>query len=181
MGPYPPIERWLVPQAALEATLDAVASASRRGNESGSFLLGRRDSEAIVSAVVLPRGRGVEETPWYWRVGADVFGRISAWAKPHGLSLLAILHTHLDDVPARLSIADRTRSVRAPGVLAVVIGEGGRERDVRRWGWYVFDGDDYRHFDAAELAARVAIDPLAEVELVEANADGVWPVPGRRR
>jgi len=181
MGPYPPIERWLVPQAALDATVDAVVSASRRGNESGSFLLGHRETQALISAVVLPRGRGVEETPWYWRVGADVFGRVSSWAKPRGLSLLAILHTHLDDVPARLSIADRTRSVRVPGVLAVVIGEGGSERNVRRWGWYVFEGDDHRRFDDAELAARIAIDPLAQIELVDADADGVWPIPGRQR
>jgi hypothetical protein len=129
MGPYPPIERWLVPQAALDATLEAVVPASRRGNESGSFLLGRREHAARTSVVVLPRGRGVEETPWYWKVGAKVYGQISSWAKPRGLALLAILHTHLADVPARLSRADHTRSVRAPGVLAVVIGHGGEQRN----------------------------------------------------
>src|SRR6266542_413564 len=122
MTPYPPIERWLLPQAALDATLAAVVTASRLGNESGSFLLGRRERTTSVNVVVLPHGRGVEETPWYWRVGAEVYGRISSWAKPRGLSLLAILHTHLHGVPPRLSQADRTRSVRAPGVLAVVIG-----------------------------------------------------------
>src|SRR6266511_444721 len=108
MTPYPPIERWLVPQAALDATLDQVVPASRRGNESGSFLLGRRESAARTSVVALPRGRGVEETPWHWKVGTEVYGQISSWAKPRGLALLAVLHTHLGDVPARLSRADRT-------------------------------------------------------------------------
>lgn len=180
MTPYPPIERWLVPQAALDATLDAVVPASRRGNESGSFLLGQRGREARISVVVLPRGRGVCETPWYWQVGAEVYGQISSWAKPRGLSLLAVLHTHLEDIPPRLSRADRTRSVRAPGVLAVVMGRGGEERNVYAWGWYVYDSDDYRRLDDTELGARVAIDPLAEVEIRRADADGVWPIDGGR-
>src|SRR5438552_2978553 len=169
MTPYPPIERWLVPQAALDATLEMVVPASRRGNESGSFLLGRREPEARVSVVVLPRGRGVEETPWYWKVGAEVYGQISSWAKRRGLALLAILHTHLEDVPARLSRADRTRSVRAPGVLAVVIGRGGEERNALAWGWYVYDSDDYRQLDESELAARVEIDPVAEIAICRAD------------
>lgn len=176
MTPYPPIERWLVPQAALDATLEAVVPASRRGNESGSFLLGRRERVTRTSVVVLPRGPGVEETPWYWKVGAEVFGQISSWAKPRGLALLAILHTHLTDVPARLSRADRTRSVRAPGVLAVVIGDGGEDRNAHAWGWYVYDSDDYRRLDESELARRVEIDPLAEVEVNGADAHGLWPI-----
>jgi hypothetical protein len=178
MTPYPPIERWLVPQAALDATLEAVVPASRRGNESGSFLLGRREQVARTSVVVVPRGLGVEETPWYWKVGGEVFGQISSWAKPRGLALLAVLHTHLADVPARLSRADRTRSVRAPGVLAVVIGHGGQDVNAHAWGWYVYDSDDYRRLDESEFAARVEIDPLVEVEIHRADADGVWPIRG---
>jgi proteasome lid subunit RPN8/RPN11 len=180
MTPYPSIERWLVPLAALDATLEAVVAASRRGNEAGAFLLGRRARTASVSVVVLPRGRGVEETPWYWKVGAEAYGQISSWAKPRDLTLLAILHTHLADVPPRLSRADRTRSVRAPGVLAVVIGQGGGERDARAWGWYVYDSDDYRHLDQSEFAARIDIDPLAEVEIRSADVDGIWPICGER-
>ena len=176
MNPYPPIERWLVPQAALDATVDAVVEASSRGNESGSFLLGRREQTAHVSVVVLPRGRGVEETPWYWKVGAEVYGQISSWAKPRGLTLLGILHTHLGDVPARLSRADRTRSVRAPGVLAVVIGRGGEESNPHEWGWYVYDADDYRRLDESELATRLTIQSLAEIEIHHADAGSVWPI-----
>jgi proteasome lid subunit RPN8/RPN11 len=178
MNPYPPIERWLVPQAALDATVEAVVEASRRGNESGSFLLGHREQTARASVVVLPRGRGVEETPWYWKVGAEVFGQISSWAKPRDLTLLAILHTHLAGAPARLSHADRTRSVRTPGVLAIVIGRGGEERDPSAWGWYVYDLDDYRGFDESEFAARVDIDPLTNVDVCRADASGVWPIDG---
>src|SRR5579884_1024470 len=178
MTPYPPIERWRVPRAALDATLDAVVPASRRGNESGSLLLGHRSREARISVVVLPRGRGVRETPWYWQVGAGVYGRISSWAKPRGISLPAILHTHLDDIPPHLSSADRTRSVRVPGVLAVVIGRGGQERDASAWGWYVYDSNDYRRLGESEFAARVEIDSLAAVEIRRADADGVWPIDG---
>lgn len=176
MTPYPPIERWLVPQAALDATLAAVVPASRLGNESGSFLLGRREKTTRIGGVIMPQGRGVEETPWYWKVGAEVYGQISSWAKPRGLSLLAIVHTHLDDIPPRLSWADRTRSVRAPGILAVVIGRGGEEPDPHAWGWYVYEADDYRQLGPAEFAARVDIDPVAGVEVRSADVDGVRPI-----
>jgi proteasome lid subunit RPN8/RPN11 len=105
----------------------------------------------------------------HWRVGAEVFGTISRWAKPRGLSLLGIVHTHLPGVPARLSWADRHQSVRVPGILAVVIGNGGQDADHLDWGWYVCARDDYRRLHRTELVRRVRLN--------EQGAD-VWRADG---
>ena len=169
---YPPISSWYLPDAAIAATLGGVRLAGVHGRESGAFWLGVRAETAIISAVVVPKGRGVEEHPGEWRVGADVFGAISYWAKARALTLLGIAHTHPRGVPPRLSWADRHLSVRVPGVLAVVIGNCGDDNSYKDWGWYVFEGGDYRQFDKRELMQRVRRNSEA-IELCRADEEGL--------
>ena len=174
--PYPGITQWVVPHAVRRSTLDGVRPAGLRGDESGAFWLGVRADVAAVTAVVLPRGKGVEETPSHWRVAPEVFGAISRWAQPQGLTLLGIAHTHVHGVPVRLSWADRHQSVRVPGILAVVIGDGGQDEDHFGWGWYVYDKGDYREILRTELKRRVRESRTDAVGVWRADSDGVWQV-----
>jgi hypothetical protein len=137
-----------------------------------------REAVAPVTAVVLPQGKGVEESPGQWCVSPEVFGAISRWAKPRGLALLGIAHTHIRGVPARLSWADRHRSVRVPGILAIVIGNGGEDDDHHDWGWYVYEEDDYRELSRTELRRRIQGDGSAAVEVWRADSEGVWLLKG---
>jgi hypothetical protein len=158
----------------MSATLAGVRPSGGRGNESGAFWLGTRAAISRVTAVVLPQGDGVEESPGQWRVSPEVFGAISHWAKPRGLTLLGIAHTHIRGVPPRLSWSDRNRSVRVPGILAVVIGCGGEDANYRDWGWYVFDKGDYRDLALPELEERVEVLAENRVDVCRADAAGVW-------
>jgi proteasome lid subunit RPN8/RPN11 len=171
---YPAIGRWVVPGGVKSATLAGVRPSGRRGSESGAFWLGTRAAVSCVTTVVLPQGEGVEESPGQWRVSPEVFGAISRWAKPRGLTLLGIAHTHVRGVPPRLSWADRHRSVRVPGILAVVIGRGGEDVNHRDWGWYVFETGDYREIAVTELEERVTIAAGNSVNVWRADAKGVW-------
>jgi len=171
---YPDIDRWIIPSAVMAATVAGVRPAGRRGNESGAFWLGTRAAVSRVTAVVLPHGPGVEGSPGQWRVAPEVFGALSRWAKPRGLTLLNILHTHVQDVPPLLSWADRHRSVRVPGILAVVIGPGGEDADHHDWGWYVFEKDDYRRLMRADLDRRVEIAADEALEVWGADSESVW-------
>lgn len=171
--PYPPIERWVVPSSALHATFFAVRPGARGGVESGVFWMGRRSDVANVEAVLIPRGPGVEERPDCWRVSAEVYGVISRWAVLRGLSLLAWVHTHGRGVPTRLSHADRTRSIRAPGVLAVVIGSGGREEDPDQWGWYVHEDGEYRMLLDQERRRRIDVTSDVSIERWKASLKGM--------
>ena len=160
--------------AARQATLDGVRPAGREARESGAFWLGAREAIARVTVVVLPKGRGVEESIGHWRVTHEVFGEISRWAKPRRFTLLGIAHTHVRGVPARLSWSDRHRSVCVPGILSVVIGNGGEDDNHYTWGWYVYDGDDYREILRPELTQRVRDNSTDPVEVLRADTEGVW-------
>jgi proteasome lid subunit RPN8/RPN11 len=173
MDPFPPIERWQLPRTACSATLDAVSAAGRRCNESGVFWLGPRAALSEVSAVIIPTGAGVIETARCWRISPEVYASVAAWAKPRGLSLLAVVHTHVGSVPPRLSHTDRTQGVKAPDTLAVIIGRAGEEQQLAAWGWYVYEREDYRALVASERRDRVElVDRDIEVVRIEAQAAG---------
>lgn len=174
--PYPEVREWVVPDAARRATLHGVRPAGQRGRESGAFWLGVRQGVAQVTGVILPRGGGVEESLGHWRVSTEVFGTISRWAKPRGLTLLGIAHTHVRGVPTRLSWSDRHRSVCVPGFLSVVIGNGGEDEDHYDWGWYVYEDGDYRELLRPELIRRVRGDSTDSTEIWRADSEGVWPL-----
>lgn len=173
---YPDIHRWAVPQAALSKTVAAVLPTGRAGRETGVFWLGERSTTATVSVLVMPSGHGVEEGPELWRVSPAVFGAISLWAKPKHLALLAIAHIHLPGIPTALSWADRNLSVQVPGILAIVIGNGGADHDHSRWSWYVYDSNEYRKMTKSQLEDALAIKPFGELSTWRADASGVYEV-----
>ncbi len=157
MTPFPPIERWQLPRAACERTRTALLPAGRRGSESGVFWAGRRQTMTTISAVIFPTGPGVVEAPGRWSVTPEVYAAVASWAKPRGLSLLAVVHTHLEHVPPRLSRTDRTQGLKVPDALAVIIGRGGDEPDLDAWGWFVYDDGEYRALGSAECAERLEL------------------------
>lgn len=173
-GLYPDIDRWVIPRTLLAKTSAVVLAAGHAGRETGVFWLGERSSTATMSAIVVPAGEGVEERPEQWRVSSSVFGAISLWAKPRDLVLLAIAHIHLAGVPVVLSWADRNLSVQVPGILAIVIGNGGADREYADWGWYVYERTDYRKMTSAELEQRLDIQALGRFSTWRADARSVY-------
>jgi hypothetical protein len=171
MTPFPPIERWLIPVAACEQTRNAVLPAGRRGNETGVFWLGERSAVSSVTAIVKPIGPGVVELPWQWSVAPEVYAAVAVWAKPRGLTLLAAVHTHLSAQGPQLSHTDRTQGLKVPDALAVIVRAGGQDPDPRRWGWFVFSGDDYRTVAGRELKARVMFTDDA-ADYIEISVEG---------
>jgi hypothetical protein len=173
---YPEIEKWAVPQAALAKTVAAVLPTGLAGRETGVFWLGERSTIATVSALVMPSGQGVEEHPEQWKVSPAVYGAISLWAKPKHLALLAIAHIHLPGVPVALSWADRNLSVQVPGILAIVIGNGGADRDHSQWSWNVYNRNEYRKMTPPQLGDRIDITPNGRLSTWRADASGVYEV-----
>lgn len=174
--PYPAIEVWELDRAAVDATLAAVQRPGRDGNEGGVFWIGTRAATSVVHAVVVPAGDGVIEAPGFWQVTPEVYGVISRWAAERGWSLLGICHIHGHGVPAKLSVQDRNHLVRAPGVLAVVIGAAGHDQDPGQWGWYEFAADGYRELDADERRQRVHFVDTGDVAVWSADKNGCQPV-----
>jgi hypothetical protein len=175
---YPHIREWLVPEGIFTSTLAGVRPSGERGRESGAFWLGYRAARTKIEAVVLPSGPGVEEYAYQWRVSPEVFGEVARWAKPHGLTLIGVAHTHIRGVPVDLSWADRTQSVQVPGMLAVVIGNGGQDAVFTDWGWFVYERNDYRRISHSELINRVrVITDIPHTDVFRADSTGVRPIP----
>ena len=171
-NPYPAVHGWGVGPAAVGATLEAVAPTAARGVEGGVFWLGHRAERSVVDTVVVPTGPGVVEHAYFWQVSPEVFGRIGSWAALRGKSLLAIVHTHFESAPPRLSEQDRQHLVRVPDMLAVVIGGGGRDADPATWGWYVWADRGYRWLDDSERGSRIDLNTSRAIDVVVADATG---------
>lgn len=173
MEPYPQIEEWVISPSVLETTRERVLADGNGIRESGALWLGERTQAAPISAIVFPRGEGVEQQRFQWKVSPAVFGSVTRWAKPLGLTLLAVVHTHLRGIPPCLSRADREYSVQVPGILAIVIGDGGAERDYEKWGWYLYDVG-YKRLNNRTLASRLRLDLLQPFRVLQADARRIW-------
>jgi len=172
-GIYVPIGRWAGAARVFSLTTENVRRAGRDGKESGILWLGKRDATAKIIATAFPSGTGVEESPGHWRISPEVFGTVSRWAAPRNLCLLGVAHIHLPGVPARLSRTDRDCGVQIPGILEVIIGDGGEELDYRKWSWYVFEHGDYQKMSISELGDRVSVNHSIDFEHCTVNAEGV--------
>jgi len=170
---YPPVDQWVIAEGVFRQTLDGVRLIGQSEKEAGAFWLGKREAVAEIFSMVLPHGLGVEEQRGRWTVSPEVFGAITRWAKPRNLCLLAVAHTHLRGVPPILSWSDRNFGIRVPGMLAVVIGNGGGDSDHLKWGWHVFEEVDYRQLSQREIGERIRIDGERKFEVWTANVSGV--------
>ena len=56
-----------------------------------------------------------------------------------------------------MSPTDRRDGLKIPDALAVIIPRGGHEPDTDTWGWFVYDGGDYRELDHAERSRRITL------------------------
>jgi proteasome lid subunit RPN8/RPN11 len=173
-GPYPRIHRWTLAERVVPATWEAFRVADN--HEAAVFWLGVRDSEAVVTSVVRLHGVGVEEGQGHFEAAPEVLGTVTRWAKPQGLTLLAICHVHPPGVPGRLSRWDRRHGFAVSEFLSIVAGDGGVD-EPSRWGWYVFDRQaaDYRLISERERADRLRVDPSMAGDLFVADARVVLP------
>jgi hypothetical protein len=156
-NPYPAIHGWVVPERIFEITRLTLQHAGCHGRESGAVWLGRREEISLITTVILLKGPGIWEQPDYWHVSPEVLGAVTRWALPQGLCLLALVHTHLSGMPPLLSWTDRECGIRVPGVLAIIIPNGGDECDYTKWGWHVCKDGDYHRLSRGDLSKQLQL------------------------
>jgi len=174
--PYPPIARWVIPDAARDATLWGLRRAGQHGCEGGALWLGDRASDARVLTVATAVGDGVLERPGSWSLSPAAYARIGEWAFRTERVLLGLVHSHggKGTYATSLSPTDTFSTVQVPDFLSVVIGQHGEELDVTAWGFHVFEGR-FRRLDRAEVGARILWAP-GSVEHLRFDERAVEPV-----
>src|SRR5437588_5993134 len=135
-GPIPPmtyfprIDRWHIPEAALQASFCDIAIPGREGNEGTCLWLGTKDdNQAFLTHVVFLRGHGVRNTPENVEISAELMRDVHDHAMERGVILIGQIHSHGPFYGVNLSPVDHKYGVRAPYFLSVVCPDyGQRER-----------------------------------------------------
>jgi len=172
--PYPPIARWVIPEAAREATLWGLRRAGQQGREGGALWLGARAQEARVLTVATAVGDGVLERRGSWSLSPAAYARIGEWAFRTGRVLLALIHSHsgTGTYATSLSPTDAFSTVQVPDFLSIVVGQGGAESDATAWGFHVFESARFRRLGHAEAAERIVWVP-GTIEHLRFDANAV--------
>lgn len=127
--------------------------------------------------MVLPRGEGVVEAASRWQIAPEVMGAITGWARPQGLVMLGMMHTHIGGSVA-MSWSDRSRVVQVPGMLSVISGTAGSRDHLERWGWYLYEDGAYRELALAERHRRIVIIDGAPSAAWTASSEGMTEFAG---
>jgi hypothetical protein len=72
-----------------------------------------------------------------------------------------------------MSATDQAHLVHAPGILAVIVGDGGFEHNPSNWGWHVFEVSSYRELSEREREERVLVAKAGTCVVVRASLDGL--------
>ncbi len=169
---YQPIDRWSIPQGAVDVTLQGLRIAGASGNEGGALWLGERGSTARVLVVALPRGPGVVERPGIWQMSTGVYAQVGVWAATQSVVLLALVHSHRSTRANYLSELDKFASVHVPDFLSIVVGGFGADLRPKDWGFHVFEHDRFKRLSQVAVANRISIQD-GSVRSVECDERGV--------
>jgi hypothetical protein len=172
---FPPVERWLLPSAALSHAIMEMARDGRQGNEGIAMWLGtRRDGLAKVTHVAVLRGPGVQKGPDLITLSPAMMNKITLRAADLGLSLLGQIHSHGTEHGTSLSFTDREQGIRVLGYLSVVAPGYAQRSDTRLedCGVHVFElphGFRRMHLDEIRARVTVAASPIRRVLIEEST------------
>jgi hypothetical protein len=127
-----------IPTPMLEQIHAEVQSHGRRNVETGMFLLGRPDSEAITTLALAGKA-GITRHREHFAVSGRALARLFKHARLTQLSVLAQIHSHAG--AAFLSEVDLRHGFAVEGFTTCVVPNyRGPSRNPRAWGWWRHDG-----------------------------------------
>jgi hypothetical protein len=166
---FPRIERFVLPQALLDQSLQRLRAEGMYQVESILFWAGTSDAGiATVTHILVPKGKGVFQHPLQIRVSEEIMAALFDILAPPDLILLGQVHTHLGE--AFHSHADDRYSPDTPGFLSLVVPYGGRDgvEAWMQWAFYECIGSGrFRPLDAGEITRRFVIDKKGKISIHE--------------
>ena len=159
---FPPVDRWHLPQAALDASYREMARDGQAGTEGVALWLGNREaSTGRITHVVGLRGPGVLKRRDLLRIEPWLFNDLADLLLELGVCLVGQIHSHPPGCSTDLSPTDREYGIKAPDYLSLVAPDFAARPTacVEDCGVHVFDpGTGYRRMPPDEIAARICVE-----------------------
>jgi len=170
MNYFPKINRWLIPQAALNRSREEMAQDGRRGNEGISLWLGtKKRGEARLTRIVFLRGRGIYKSPLNIQIDPELMRQVHEKAEVVGAILIGQIHSHGRHYGVNLSPTDHTYGVRVPYFLSVVCPDYAQTESTTMidCGVHIFLPDrGYVRLATKEIARRIIVPKEPSIEIL---------------
>lgn len=148
---------WILPKAAVTASISEMAPDGRRGCEGVALWLGRRFAGIVsVTHVVALRGPGVTKRPDHLSISPELLNEVTMLSIQAGVYLVGQIHSH-PSTWVDLSEADKRYGIRMPGYLSVVAPDFARRPStaIAECGVHLFDRGAWRRLGDIERTCRV--------------------------
>ncbi|MFC4456577.1 hypothetical protein [Deinococcus sonorensis] len=180
---FPAIDTWILPQAAVAASLEEMAIDGRAGNEGIVLWLGRREGRvAEVTHVVRLRGPLVAKAPDLLTVDSVLFADVADLAFELGVRLVGQVHSHGPFAGVRFSRTDHTYGLRVPSYLSAVAPDYALNPDTQAidFGFHVFEPSTdaagcYRLLNTDEVRTRILTPADRVVQVLSVGEDPCEP------
>ena len=160
---FPAVQRWILPETALQTSIREMAEDGSRGREGYVLWLGQRhDGVGEIKHLVALRGKGIIKRADYLNIETGLFNAVADVAIDIGLSVIGQIHTHGPGYGTHLSPVDRNGGFTVPYYLSVVAPDFGLRPVTRitECGVHVFEPNrGYRRLATAEVLTRLQIVP----------------------
>lgn len=155
-----------LPLDAVTAIRDEVLSFGASRVETGGFLLAPVDDARGITVLALAADAGITRRRGLFGVSGIALDRLFTWADAESLRVPAQFHSH--GGRAFLSPTDLAHGLSVRGfVTCIVPFWNDPPRDPSEWGWWRFDGNNWRNEEPPEL------DGAGELRVVRFDECGV--------
>src|SRR5205807_2567168 len=170
MNYFPKIDRWIIPEQALERSRDEMASDGRDGNEGTSLWLGTKQAgEARITHIVFLRGAGVYKSPLNIQVTPELMREVHESAQAVGVILIGQIHSHSRRCGVDLSPTDHAYGIRVPYFLSIVWPDyaQGESTRISDCGVHVFlPNKGFDRLSQNEVTKQIVVDAALPVEIL---------------
>lgn len=161
MSFFDPVQTWTISEFAITESFREMARDGKKRREGIVLWLGRRsDGKAIVSHLVLLRGKGIIKKANFLRIEPWLLNEVTDITINLGVSIIGQIHSHKAKHGTDLSFSDRKYGFKVPYYLSIVTPgyAMGKHIQITDCGVHVFEkGIGYIRLSIAEVKKRINV------------------------
>lgn len=171
---FPFVDKWHLSRSVLRESFADMRLDGISGNEGSCLWLGKRlNGSALITSIVVLRGRGIRKEPAFLHVTDDLMFEVADVAAAHDEIILAQIHSHGPGYGVDLSHTDHRYGIRVPYFVSIVAPDYAyRDVSLGNCGVHIFEPDKgYRRLELDETKDRFVIDDTLESTLLTVGGE----------